>query len=55
MGGQGFPTLEVVCYFLASINFSDFTVSSCDTYQVLLEFSIVSCDDKPSQKADLQN
>ena len=37
---------------LVGINFSDFIISSSDTYQVLSGFPTVSSKDKPSQKAD---
>ena len=38
---------------LVGINFSDFIISSSDTYQILSEFPTVSSNDEPSRKVDL--
>ena len=41
-----------IIHDLAGINFSDFVISSSDTYQVLSGSPTVSSNDEPSQKAD---
>ena len=51
---QNFKLAIFKIYDLAGISFSNFIISSFDTYQVLSGFYIVSGNYKPSQKADLQ-